>query len=140
MKIVGLNYTKISGEKQKKAPKSEINTNVSFTEITKEDVAIKDQEVASISFVYTLSYRNKEQKDEKLGNVEFKGTVTISLSAEESKEMWKLWKKKEMPNTMRLPIFNFILRKCTAKALTLQDELGLPTHIPLPRFDLEEKK
>jgi hypothetical protein len=54
--------------------------------------------------------------------------------------MWKLWKKKEMPNAMRLPIFNFILRKCTAKALTLQDELGLPTHIPLPRFDLEEKK
>lgn len=140
MKIVGLNYTKIAGEKQKKASKSEISTDISFIDVTKEDVTIKDREVVLVSFSYTLSYKNQEKKDEKLGHVEFQGSIAVSLFPEEAKEMWKLWKKKEMSDAMRLPIFNFILRKCTAKALMLQDELGLPTHIPLPRLNLEPKK
>ena len=139
MKIVGLNYTKISGEKQDKALKSEISTDISFIDIKKEDVTIKDREVVTVSFSYTLSYKNSEKKDQKLGHVQFEGNIAVSLFPDEAKEMWKLWKKKEMSDSMRVAIFNFILRKCTAKALMLQDELGLPTHIPLPRFNVSKK-
>jgi len=40
---------------------------------------------------------------------------------------------------MRVPLFNFIMNKCNIKALYLEDEMGLPLHIPLPKISTEQE-
>jgi hypothetical protein len=42
---------------------------------------------------------------------------------------------KKIPDKMRVPIFNFIMSKCNIKALSLEDDLNLPYHIPMPRLE-----
>jgi len=140
MKIIGFNYTKIAAERLKPVIKSNISTNIQITEAKKEESEFfKNTEVAVLTFVYELNYNTQEKKEEKLGEIKFEGRVLLSLSQEESKELWKSWKKKEVSTPLRLPVFNFILKKCTAKSLPFQDELGLPFHIPMPRLSAQSQ-
>jgi len=36
--------------------------------------------------------------------------------------------------SFQVPLYNLILKKCTPKAVHLQDEIGLPSHVPMPRL------
>ena len=138
MKIIGFNYAKITAERLKPLAKANINTNIQITDIKKEESEFfKNTDVAALTFVYELNYSAQEKKEEKLGEIRFEGHILLSLSQEESKELWKSWKKKEVSTPLRLPIFNFILKKCTTKSLLFQDELGLPSQIPLPRLSTQ---
>ena len=140
MKIIGFNYTKILAERLKPILKSGMNTDVRVLEVKKEESSmLKGLDAASLTFVYHLTYNNQEKKEDKLGEIKLEGNILISLSQEESKELFKLWKKKEVPSVMQLPIFNFILRKCTLKAMIIQDELGLPSNVSMPKLSAQKQ-
>jgi hypothetical protein len=51
----------------------------------------------------------------------------------ELKDILKKWKGKKLADETRIPLFNTILTKCNLKSLQLEEEFGLPTHIPMPR-------
>ena len=147
MRIIGFNFTKIAAEKNLETYKPNVSTNIEFLNVEKEDVnLLKDSEATRVSFKYTLSYDNakdpesaKRKIEGKSGEVIFEGKIILSLDKDESKNIYKAWKKKELPNDFKVPLFNLILRRCTSKSLSLQDEIGLPPHIPMPRLEKKDQ-
>lgn len=147
MEVIGFKLTKIQANTLKtfKFPFS-VDTNLHFDSIEKEKSdLLKSKEMASLIFICTISYhhnQNKsekqdEKKENKQAEIILEGAITISLSQEESKELFKSWKKKELPKQFREPIFNIIWRKCMLRSLSLEDELGIPAHINLPHIKLQ---
>lgn len=136
MKVIGFDFNKIAAHKADSLDKPNISTNIEFTNVEKERLELfKEAEAMKVSFKYFLSYENSEEKpEEKNGEVVFEGRIILSVSKDESKNMIKSWKKKKLPDSVKVPLFNLILRKCTPKALFLQDEIGLPSHLPIPRI------
>ena len=136
MKIAGYSLTDVKATKDPKFKRSAINTNIEFTNIEKENLEIlKDSEALKASFKFSVNYKESPNKDEKnnLAEVSYGGVLLLSVSKDESKEFIKSWKKKEVPKTMVLPLYNFILKKCSIKALQMEEDMGLPPHMPLPQ-------
>lgn len=134
MKIIGFNLTKILIEKKEKKPeKLEINQNIDIKDIKKESIHITDEEVLKISFILTINY------SEEYAKLEFEGNIITIPKKEELEELLKEWKKNKIPDNFRIPLFNFIMSKCNVKAISLEDELGIPIHLPLPKLKLGNK-
>ncbi|MEK6854726.1 MAG: hypothetical protein AABX73_00720 [Nanoarchaeota archaeon] len=145
MQTIGFNITKIHAERTENPNRASINNNIEFTNIEKEKIDIlKDLEAIKIAFKYSLTYTNPEKKEaqnpeEKLAEVFFEGFLILSLDKEKAKEFHKAWKKKQIPKTEVIPLYNTILKRCTIKAATLQEELGLPSHLKIPQLKLESQ-
>ena len=114
----------LPGELKESVEKIFIRLGVSL-EIKKES-EVKEKE-AKDKKEESSKERNKE------GNVLFEGKIILSVNKEELKNITKEWKRKNLPEEVKIPIFNLILRKCTPKAVQLQDEVNLPFHVPMPR-------
>lgn len=141
MQVVGLNFKKILAERTPEFKNgSAINTSIEFTDLEKNKVdMIKESDVIEIYFRYTILYTEpdpskKDTPQKKVGELCFEGVIIASLSKEELKEILKQWKKKEIPSGIKLALFNLILRKCAPKALNLEEDVGLPSHIPFPQL------
>lgn len=129
MRIISFNLTKILIEKEEKPrEKVQISQNINIKEITKEKIPISDIEVLKITFNLTIDY------EEKHARVEFEGNLMLIPEKEEMKTLLDSWKNKKIPDQAKIFIFNFIMNKCNVKALYLEDELGLPYHVPMPRI------
>jgi hypothetical protein len=153
MQVIGFNFTKISGEKKPEYKRSSITTNIEFNDLKKENLSLlmKDQSAVKISFDYSLLYedsqpqQNKDLKDNKNkkekdipqnphAKLDFSGNLILSTSKEELKELETAWKKKQIPQAAQLSLYNIIMKKAAPKALQLQDELNIHSHIPLPQL------
>jgi len=133
MQVIGFNLTKIHGEKLPSFSKAGINNNLEFTNVEKDKVdLLKDLEVIKLSFKYILLYGNIEKPEEtkekdKQGEIYFEGNIILSATEDEAKDFHKSWKKKEIPKSSVAPLYNFILRRCSVKAINLQEDLTLPS-------------
>ncbi len=130
MQVIGFNFTKISGER-KKAPegKLEIKSNIDLKSTTEEKIElVKDKDVLKFSFEFTINYNPG------IAAIVFEGFILAILEKAKFKEVLKSWKNKKVPDDIRLPLFNMILTKCNLRALQIEEELGLPTHVPMPRI------
>ena len=137
MQVIGFNFTKIKVERNPgQLQPSTINTNIEFVDMAQENISLlKDQDALRIVFKFSVIYNEASQKKEvKQGEALFEGIIMIAIPRGQGKELVKGWKKKELASEFQLPLFNLILRKCTPKALDLEDQVGLPTHIPLPHL------
>lgn len=138
MAVIGFNLTKIFVERKKAlSGKVDIRTNIDIKEIKKEEIAmIKGQDVLSFDFAFTVNY------DPEVAKLLFEGNILFTIDPKESKDIINKWKKKEIADEIKLNIFNTIFAKCTVKALELEEELNLPTHIPifLSRKEKQEKQ
>ena len=147
MNIIGFNYHKVIADRSPsfKAP-YHIDTNIEFLSIEKEKNALlKEAEILPTQFKFTLTYyipdeKAKDKKLQKQGEILFEGTLLLSASQEESRDLLKSWKKKEIPQHLRQPLFNTILRKCTLRALALQEEINLPSHINIPLLEFKKNE
>ncbi len=128
MKIIGFNFTKISGERLDTFKANSIaNTNIEILDIEKSKLeVIKEIETLKLNFKFTLLYKEDIKKEEKNAEISLSGNLLLAVDKEESKQTLKLWKKKEVPQILRAPVFNFILEKCALKSLSLQEDLSLP--------------
>ncbi len=137
MKIAGFNFKKISVERlDGKKENIKINTKIDIPVIKSlkpEFLKTKD-ELLQIDFTYVVDYEPNFAK------IEFIGNLIVALDSKTAKEILKNWKKKEMPDELRLSLFNIILRKSNIKALELEDEMNLPLHIPFPPLRIDHKK
>ncbi|MDP1695621.1 MAG: hypothetical protein Q8L29_01755 [archaeon] len=131
MQIIGFSFSKISGYKSKKAKLNQTNINIDFLDIQEEESQVLKIPTVRVSFMFTVSYEG-EDKNLKAGEILYEGDIVISATESEIKDISKAWKKKELPTGFRVPIFNFILQRCSIKALNMEEDLQLPTHIPLP--------
>ncbi len=135
MKIIGFNTTRIHALKELEIAKSNISTDILFTNVEKEKFdMLKEAEAVKASFKFSILFKDQDKKEEKQNEVSFEGSILLALEREEAKEFIKAWKKREVPKDKVLPLYNFILRKCSVRALQLEEELGLPSHIPFPQI------
>ena len=135
MRIIGFNLSKVSIERQEKLEgKLEIKQNINVDNIDKQKIDISKDEALKIEFTFSVDY------DPKFAKVEFKGHVLAMPEKDEAKQILKEWKDKKIPDGIRMGLFNFIMSKCNIKALALEDEMGLPTHVPMPRIDPNQEK
>ncbi len=143
MRIIGFNLTKVSAERfQGKTLGADRSTNIEFINIEKEEnqIAKEDSEILKVSFKFSVVYGGKDKKEESSAEVILSGFIILMANKEESEDLQKAWKKKELSNSFRVPIFNFILKKCSIRALQLEDELNLPSHLPMPQLKMEGTK
>ena len=149
MQIIGFNFTKVSAERfMDFQGQPVINTDMEFLDLEREKLDIlRDTEGIKATFRYSVIHEEKpqekeekkikeekESKGKKQGQVIFEGHIILSASKDEAKNIFKSWKKKELPNSLRLPLFNLILRKCSPRAVQLEDEINLPLHLPFPQI------
>ena len=158
MQIIGFYLTKISTSKSQNFKQvSNINTDVEFLNLEKDKVDfLKELEAIRVYFKFSVNYYNEEQfrqtekeqkgknkKEEQTNNdgeVIFEGNILLSANQEEAKNLLESWKTKDIPDGIKVPIFNLILRKCTTKALDLEDQVNLPYHLQLPSIQVEQKE
>jgi hypothetical protein len=133
MRIIGFNLTKILAERSENMKQNlQVNQNIDIKDVVKEDIPITKEEIIKIKFNLSVSYSDKSAK------LEFNGNVLILPENNELKELLDSWKNKKLPEHARVPLFNFIMNKCNIKALYLEDELGLPLHVPLPKISFKQ--
>ena len=87
-----------------------------------------------VSFIYILNYSPN------IAKIEFKGNILLSLPEDKSEEIIKKWKEKKLPEEFKVSLFNIILKKSNIKAIQLEEELGIPIHLPLPSVNLKTKE
>ncbi len=136
MKIIGFNFKKISAEKSKDPTgKVQIKSDLNIEKIEKQTIPLfKKQKGYSFDFTYIISYTPK------IAEVKFQGVIVAVFEKKETKDILKDWKKKKLKDDLRIPIFNFIMTKSNLKALQLEDDLNLPTHVPFPKLVPPGKK
>jgi len=134
MQVIGFNFEKISAER-KKAPegKIEIKSNIDVKDIKEDKIElIKDKEVLKFTFEFTVEYSPG------IAEIKFQGSILAIVEKEKIKDILKKWKTKKLADEIRLPLFNLIMTKCNLKSLQLEEELGLPTHVPMPRLSPQQ--
>lgn len=141
MQLIGFNLTNIKADKnQTKKNIGNINTNIEFTEIEKEKVdIIKEGEPIKFSFIFSITYQESQEKDaEKLGELSFQGSIIMLVEKEISKDIFKLWKKKQLSPQVRAGLSNILLRRCSPRAVLLEEDINLPFHLPIPQVQLQK--
>jgi len=134
MRIIGFNFKKISAERKSDLKgKLEIKTHMDLEKVEKEDLDIAG-EILRFSFVYSINYNPSHAV------ISFEGSVLVKPDKDyDLKELLKDWKKKKLPEDLRMLVFNFVMTKCNLRALQLEEEFSLPPHIPLPRLTKEQE-
>jgi len=132
MAIIGFNLKKISIER-KQPIKGQVNvkTNLRIAEIEEEKTVVEiapGKTPLRFDFEFAINY------EPKIAVVHFVGHVLDLEEDKEAKKILKEWKDKKIDEDLRLRISNMIWVKCNIKAFLLEEEIGLPVHIPLPRL------
>ena len=134
MKIVGFNLEKISAErKQEITGKTEIKQNINLGDIEKFKAPMGKDELARMEFTFLIDYSEK-------GKVEIKGHLILLPEKDELKKILKQQKSKNLPQGFKVGLINFIMSKCNIKALNVEDELGLPLHVPMPKLTPKQEE
>lgn len=131
MKLVGLDFKKISVEKfSKTAENIKINTNIDISDIgkLKSDLLKEGEDLLEIGFKYEITY------EPDMAKIELNGRVLLTVDSKEGKNILRDWKKKKLADEFKLSLFNIILKKSSIKALELEEDMNLPYHIQLPRL------
>lgn len=140
MRLVGFDFKKISVERFKdQAEDLKFNTKVDISTIDtiKSDIFRSKEELLKVEFLFSVMYEPEFAK------IEITGSIILAVEPRIAREVLRGWKDKQTSEEFRIFMFNIILRKSNIKALQLEDELGLPLHIPLPTLTKEnmtEKK
>jgi len=134
MAIVGFNYEKLNVEKNQKVIKKggefKVKYNVAIKEMEEFDLKMQDKQKAlKFNFDFSIVY------DPKIGSMVLGGNLIYTDSDDKIKEVRKHWEKnKDVPNDIKSTLINTIFRRSAVKALVLAQDVGLPSHIPLPRL------
>lgn len=136
MKVIGFNIEEISGKKNHELKNYTINTDITFNNVEKSKLdVLKDNEVIKVNFKFIVSYKDANDKSTDLKNeINISGSILLMVDKELSKEFLKLWKNKQIPKDRIVTLYNFVLRKCSVRALQLEEDLNLQPHIPFPQI------
>ncbi|MFA5020256.1 MAG: hypothetical protein WC533_04110 [Candidatus Pacearchaeota archaeon] len=130
MKIIGFNYDKVYAKKDKEISKDvKIITNIDILELQKkQDNFFKNGDLFELKYNFTIDYSPK------IAKINFEGVVIILIDDKTlSEKIEEKWIDKLLIEDIRIPLFNLIFSKLNVKAMELEEDIGIPTHIPSPR-------
>ena len=126
MRLLGFNFTKINVEKNPNHyVKIESKSNLTLIKVETDKLDLIKQEAAKISFSFSISYSE-------LGQVNLEGFTIWHFDKKSLKEVTENWEKDIDPE-IRTNILNTVLQKSSVQALKLEEQIGLPFHIQLPK-------
>lgn len=130
MQILGFNFEKITGEKKGNIQgKLEIASNIDVKDISQEKLElVKDQVALKMVFEFIVKYKPD------VAGLSLHGAVLFMTDKDRAKEILKKWKAQKIEEDLKIALFNFIMTKCNLKALQIEEDLALPTHIPFPKL------
>ncbi|MBS3074566.1 hypothetical protein J4447_03890 [Candidatus Pacearchaeota archaeon] len=130
MKVIGFGLTKQFAEKLIEPQNNfSVNTGINIKDIQPAKVDfLRNEEALSFSFELKISY----EKD--IAKLSFNGNVLVAMDKKSASDVLKKWKDKKIPDLVRISLFNFIMARCTVKALQFEEEFNLPKHIQIPQF------
>ena len=134
MAILGFNYDKLNVEKHehdvKKGGEFKIKYNMAIKGMNDFDLRLPNKEKAlKFNFEFSIAY------DPKIGALNIGGNLIYSETEDKIKEIKKHWEKnKDVSNELKASLLNVIFRRSNIKALLLAQEVGLPSHIPMPKL------
>ena len=129
MKIIGFSITGISSERKSEIKNQiNINSNLNIDKISEEKMNFLDKPAFKFEYTYGIEYTPA------IANIKIKGTVLAIIDEKTSEDVIKNWNKPDFDQNLKLTLYNFILGKCNLKAIILEDDLGLPSHIPFPQL------
>jgi hypothetical protein len=138
MKLVGFNFNKINAERlaEDKPSNLTISNNIEILDVSKPkiEVSMGKEDILNIKFLYKIDYNPGYAK------IHFSGEVFLSTDKKLSEDILKDWKNKKLSEDFKISLFNTIFRKSNIKALELEDQIGLPLHIPLPTISKNKKE
>lgn len=129
MPIIGFNFDKIQAEKLLEIKeKIEIKNNLGIKDIIQDKIPVEGLDnVLKVTFEFSLEYTPN------IGNIILNGHLLYTEDQKKIKDILKDWKKDKKIQTNLLELWlNAVLQRCHLKALTMAQELALPTHIQLP--------
>lgn len=133
IRLIGFNLTKIEGEKKPDFDGTlSIKSNIDISNIEKHQMTIGKQDALKASFKFVIDYAE-------LGKVALEGIVFLIVPAKMLKQATIDWKKKKIEKDLQLVILNIIVQRASLRAFQLEEELGLPIHIQLPRVAPKEE-
>jgi len=137
MKIMGFNFKKLSIERMSDSLENlKIGTNIDISSIerVKPDFFRVKEDLLAVHFKYTVQY------EPEIAKLELEGNILLAVEPKIAREVINEWKDKKLPDEFKLSLFNLIVRKSNIKAIQLEDEIGLPIHVPMPKISGENKK
>jgi hypothetical protein len=136
MKLISFKFKKIQIEKLSESFKNvKVNTKIDISNIEQiESPALNNESILKIKFNHKIDY------DPEIAKIELGGETLLVVEEDKVKEIIDAWKNKKMSEDFRIVLFNIILRKTNIKALELEDQMGLPLHVPLPTLKKKAKK
>ena len=132
IRLAGINFYKVAGERNPNfKDKISINPSINISNI--EEYKIPKSDACKVEFNFGVSYGG-------LGKIELSGAIILTMNSKDLKELLRSWKDKKMDSDTNVTILNVIMQKASLKALQLEEDLGLPPHVSLPRLQLGSKK
>jgi len=136
---VGFNFTKILSEKKEgKIDELKIENKLDIKDIVKvkSDLLASKDILLNFEFFYELDYKPSFAK------VSLEGNFVLAVEQKLAKKILKDWQSKKIEGSIKVSLFNIILKKCNLKALQLEESLGIPFHFRLPsiKFESFDKK
>ncbi|MEM5875209.1 MAG: hypothetical protein QXW01_00765 [Candidatus Aenigmatarchaeota archaeon] len=124
--ILGYTFTEIVGKRAEISSKVDINSTIDILEVKENEIDIGERKkVIEIAFEFKVEYKPSD------GKIVLKGNVLYY--AKNSKDVVKEWEKnKKLPEEIDIEVKNFLLKKCLSFALTISEEIRMPTPIPFP--------
>ncbi len=131
--LLGINIDKVRAERFTEKPQDvTVKNSVRIVDVQESKFQFsKDKIALKFSFVFTVNY------EPKLAVIELNGTV--SYLAEEGSDIIKEFRKAKRVKSDKVSaqIMNAILNKCNIKALTLAQDINLPSPIDLPKVKMK---
>jgi hypothetical protein len=94
---------------------------------------LKNKESFKVKYLFEVDYLE-------LGKISIEGNLFFSTTSKILKELQKSWKDNKINNPDYIFITNTILQKASVKAIQIEEEMGFPIHLRLPKIDLKNKE
>ena len=138
MVVVGFGFNNIEVKKDTSFKgKVDIKSKVDIADVQASDLFLGKNKQQGLKFMFNHSI----MYEPKFGHIKLSGEVLYIEEEKKIKEILDKWKKeKKVSGDVMTMLLNNILTKCNIEALLLSREVGLPSPIPLPRFNINAKK
>lgn len=131
MTVVGLNFTKIAGEKNKPIKgQIEIKNNVMIKDISESKFSMDEKRSAlKFDFEFLTLY------EPKIGSIKLNGEVIYLTDKKIATDVLKVWKDEKKAKAFFMKdLMNHVFVRCNVEAVLMSRELNLPTPIPMPKI------
>jgi len=132
--LLGFSYTKLSAQRYPDFKgKLEINPNINISSIEKQELNLVKQDAVKVTFSFNIRYKD-------LADVLLEGEMVLRTDIKTQKEILKGWKDKTLEQELQTMILNIIMQKASVRAIELEEEIGIPIHIRIPRLEISKKE